>query len=353
MRIVLHIGMPKAGSSALQGALTRARGALRRKGVLYPKTRLNHNFLIAGLAPPDRMGRLFQQHYDGDADAIRADFADFWGGIVDSVRREAPSTVVLSSEFLFGAVGEAGGDALRALLAPLGGSTEIICYVRRPSDYYLSMAQQRLKASWVIRPVEAIGYRRSLEAALVAAERVHAVPYDRSLFPDGDVVADFAARFMPEAAADLRAVTDLKVKPSMSAEAMAIVQAYRRSHHPDENDRFTPDTGQLVRRLGEREAELGGRRRPELLPHVRDHIDQSSVDLLWLRDTFGIVFDGIDYVTIAARAGLTPESVDEICVVDPERRRLLEPTAESHSVPLENPAKRRRFRSLFLGRRRR
>ena len=350
MRVLLHIGMPKAGSTALQGAFAAARSQLRKKGILYPKVAFNHNFLIAGLAPPDRIGRVFAQQYAGNTEAVAADFADFWSRIIESVQRRKPSVVILSAESVYNPVGEAGPERLRALLAPLAARTEVICYVRRPSDYYRSMAQQQLRASSVIRPVGAVKYRATLEAALAATDAVHVVPYERSQFPGGDIVADFAARFIPDAAVDLAAVNDRKVNPSMSAEAMDIVQAYRRERHPGENDRFTQDTRLLVRRLAQREAELGGQRRPELVPRVRDHVDHSSVDLIWLRDTFGVVFDGIDYQAIAARDGFRPEAVTDICIVDPVRRAALAETASTSPTEPAEDRPTKAFRSAYVRR---
>ena len=50
MKIILHAGMPKAGSTALQVTLRRAHLSLLRKGVLYPITDEGHdNFAITGV----------------------------------------------------------------------------------------------------------------------------------------------------------------------------------------------------------------------------------------------------------------------------------------------------------------
>ena len=344
MKIILHIGMPKAGSTALQAALVAARRPLRKAGVLYPKGAFNHNFLVAGVAPPDRLGRVFAQQYRGDADRIRVDFAAFWQGIVAAIDRRRPEVVVLSAETMFGGLWSGGPEPLRRLVAPLDARLEIVCYVRRPSDYYLSMAQQQLKASSTLPAAGPVGYRRPLEAARAVADAVHVVAYDRAQFPGGDIVADFATRFLPEARAGLRAVPDPKVKPSMSAEAMDIVQAFRRERHAGEDDRFTRGTGLLMRRLAEREAELGGQRRPQLLPALRARIDQSSADLIFLRDAFGIVFEGIDYGAIATAEGLRPDSVGDICSVDAERRALLAAAVEGLELPEDDAA--RKFRAV-------
>ena len=50
MKLILHAGMPKAGSSALQATLARAHYSLLKKGVLYPLTEhVNQNFAVAGV----------------------------------------------------------------------------------------------------------------------------------------------------------------------------------------------------------------------------------------------------------------------------------------------------------------
>ena len=40
---------------------------------------------------------------------------------------------------------------------------------------------------------------------MAAADRLHVIPYDRSRFPDGDIVADFASPFPSQAEAELGA----------------------------------------------------------------------------------------------------------------------------------------------------
>ncbi len=344
MRVLLHIGMSKAGSTALQDAFARARRDLKALGILYPRGAFNHNFLVAGIDTPDRFGRVFRQHYAGNAEAVGSDFAGFWRTIVVAIERHRPSVVLMSAESLFGGLGRAGPEPLRALLVPLSAEVEIVVYVRRPSDHYLSQVQQQLKASWAIRPAGPVVYRPPLAAAMAVADRLHVVPFDRSKFPGEDIVADFASRFLPEASRVLSGGTATSRNTSMSAEAMDILQAYRRDHHPDDNDRFTLDTGEFRRRLAECEDRLGGARRPELLPHVRERVDQTSLDLIWLRDTFGIVFDGIDYRAVAAGSPIAVATVGDICLIDPARRAEL-----ADAMALSSPrevARARRFRTV-------
>ena len=293
------------------------------------------------------MGRLFAQQYGGNAEAVATDFADFWRGIVEAIDRHKPSVVVLSAESLFGLLGEVGPAPLRSMLTPLGAQTEVVCYVRRPSDYYLSMAQQQLKASAVIRPVSAVAYRRSIEAAVAAVDRVHLVPYERSLFPGGDIVADFAARFMPEAAGELRPVEEPEGQGKHER---------RGDGHRAGVPQRAPSRRQRPFHARHRRADAGGSPDAKsssagsaalsFLPQVRELIDQSSVDLIWLRDAFGIVFGGIDYAAIAAAPGFRPKTVADICIVDPERREALAGIAATQlAVPVDDPAGKK-FRAV-------
>ena len=45
MEYILHIGLPKTGSTSLQRALSDNRESLRRHGVIYPKTGWRKKFM--------------------------------------------------------------------------------------------------------------------------------------------------------------------------------------------------------------------------------------------------------------------------------------------------------------------
>ena len=137
---------------------------------------------------------------------------------------------------------------------------------------------------------------------------------------------------------------DPKIKPSMSAEAMAIVQEFRKRHHPDGNNRFTRDTGMVIKHLAAQEEALGGKRRPVLRPEIRQMVDGASVDLLWLRDELGIRFDGLDYDTLGPPPEMTVSRVDDICLVDRERKAALEATLAGLDLPSEDNG-RKTFRA--------
>src|SRR5690606_15336920 len=118
---------------------------------------------------------------------------------LEAIRAEAEAlgagTVVLSAENLFAITEPAQAQALRALLLGLGAERiEVIAYVRRPSDWYLSAAQQVLRASHQIRTARPVSYRAPIEChAAHVADTLRVFPYDRTLFPGGDILGHFLA----------------------------------------------------------------------------------------------------------------------------------------------------------------
>jgi hypothetical protein len=332
LRILLHVGMPKAGSTALQAALADARSRLAHQGILYPRGPLisrTHNFIMAGLEErPREMPRLLRNAYRGRLDEIAPAFDAWLAELRSGIASRRPGTLILSSEWLFRLRGEQRFDRLAEILRSLGDRIEVIAYVRRPSDQYLSSAQQILKGSHIIKPVAPIRYRGPIEGFTRIADQVHVLKYDRAAFPDGDIVRHFLATFTPGVVAAGGGGGDsavAAVNATISAEGMAILAAYRRINHRRHRNRFTADTDRVLRAIRAADLAVGGNVRPRLRAPVRDEIDLASDDLLWLRDVYGIVFDGIDYGCIVApdlpirETKRRPKSIGEICEIDAER----------------------------------
>lgn len=364
MRILLHVGMPKAGSTALQQAFAGARDALLRQGILYPRAPHfpdSQNFLVAGLeVRRHALPRMIRTAYEGRMEEVEPAFAKWMDAIRARVASSRPEVLVLSSEWLFGLRG-AKFNRLGAVLAPLGAPVEVVAYVRRPSDQFLSAIQQTLKGSHVIRRPAAVRYRTPLEGFAGIAGAMHVVRYDRAEFPEGDIVRHFVSAFLPAAAAAIAPGGERSANVTISAEGMAILAGYRRINHRRSRGRFTADTDRLIEAIRAADAAIGGDARPRLLPTVREAVDSASEDVLWLRDTYGIVFDGLDYDRVAAvpppprvvgadgrRRKVRPAGVEEICVVDAERRHELTMRVMHALAAGERPPPAASFRGVSL-----
>jgi hypothetical protein len=325
VRVILHIGMTKAGSSALQAGLFAARRELSSCGVLYPaggRVRNSQILLLQGLLPAERLPRGLQRRYGDNIDELERDMRAWMAGIETAIDATRPHTVILSEEFLFYVVDKGALTELRRRMLSLGHAVDVVVYVRRPSEHYLSSVQQLLKASHRIPGPNPVTYRPAIEGyANHVADRMHVVEYDRSAWPDGDIVRHFLEAFVPAADA-CGSVPVEDVNESLSTEAMSLLAEYRKRVWPDQHNRFTEDTNRVVRALAASDLEVAGDRAPSLHEHVARMVDQTSTDLPWLRQTYGIVFDGVDYSAIQPAADHHPPfaRVDCMSPVDADRR---------------------------------
>lgn len=323
MRAVIHIGAPKTGTSALQFALSESRHRLLAKGVLYPSTPSwfpHHGLCSADLGP--RLSRGLQQLRERDPESFDAEVRRQNQLIVDEIAQFAPALAILSSEYFFMNVAYMKDRSIFHTLHKAAGDLRFVAYVRAPANWYLSAVQQALKASWSPPDPEYRmrhifeAYERRFPGALTVRRYVDggAEPFD--------IVEDFRTAIMPEIGEPLPA---LRLNETMSAEAMVILQDHRRTQFPNENGIFKSETSALIAKLLKQDKALAGWKAPMLRPEMERAISASAVDALRLRENHGIVFDGFDYGAVGAQeaGGLKTARVEDICMVDQDRLRLL------------------------------
>lgn len=328
MRLILHIGTAKTGTTALQSALDTNGRLLAKHRVIYPSpppSRMNHNFLTAQLVPMDQMQREFTTGGDQSHDSLVADSAAYWRGLQDQVRRSDAEIAVLSGEYFYGLRPDAVG-ALQALLAEIWSDISVVAYVRDPAGYYVSSMQQRVKASHEIRTAEKFRLRAKvcLSRYLEAFDgNVTVRSAERAALVDGDVVQDFLASFVPESEKWRSKIDTAQLNESMSAEAMCIMQRLRRHGWPDQNGHFDASSHRVWRLLQEH-AEARPQTRAKLRPEIHARFVQGHrPDLEFLDDQFGIRFDGTDAlmdvdVGEVAPKGWTSGDLGDVLDVDRE-----------------------------------
>jgi hypothetical protein len=356
MKLFLHIGMPKAGSTALQQTLGAAAADLEPKGICFPVGHglpKNHNMLVGGFLEHEKLPRLFRQIYANDDRRMRRDFRNFMAGLLARIATSKAHTIVLSGEMLFRKMGPRKIAALRDMLQPFADQITVMAYVRSPAQFYMSQVQQVLKASHkIVEPGPRL-YRGPLESYEALTDDIRVVPYAREGLYGGDIARDFLHRLSPKLGDILRDEQICQSNQTISAEGIDILQKYRKYGHPEENGTFTPDTGEVINLIAEAEAEIGGFTKPVVHEHVRDYLSCASVDLLWLRDRHGITFGDIDYDRITDRLSppSPPDEILDICQLDQNLRdrlavtvmhRLAERATEGRKVRFKTSIKRRR-----------
>lgn len=330
MKLVLHIGMGKTGTSALQQALRRMQAPLLERGVLYPSTKIkitNHNFLVLLTENPDHAPGIFRTKILQDPSYLNDYVLGSWDSIQEQIAKHRPKKVILSAENLFFALKHDTSNRLIDKLTSLTDDIAPIAYVRQPSRHYLSKVQQRIKNSAV---VEAPGPAH-IQAPIEAWERALGIPvqtclYDRKFLHNEDSTADFLYRMLERDEYEGIEIPANNVNESLSAEAMAILQDFRRSIFPGQDGLYFDSSTTLRRLLTEMDDKVSPAR-PSLHAEIADHVDHSSTDLLWLKDEKGIEFSGVDYSRIGSTtcpASYAQDlSISDICPVDLDRKNTL------------------------------
>jgi hypothetical protein len=236
----------------------------------------------------------------------------------------AASAVILSAEALYTRIRWHKKKRYSAYINSLGDHLSIAAYLRSPVKAYLSVCQQKLKASKELSSIYPVRYKRVIQSyqETFPAAAITLVPFERQSLISQDIVADFCQRFLSATCLEpsmLQRADDSNV--SLSAESMAMSMLYRRAFWPNHDDIHTADSHKIFGLL--RRADRHVRAvRPSLRDEVRHEIETlASNDLLWLRGKYGIVFEDINYddlqrLTIVLPFRRRPKLLSEIVKLD-------------------------------------
>ena len=362
MKILLHMGQGKTGTTALQQSLHTAADLLRARKVLYPRfggNAIAHHLLVPLCGDPTNLPAWSLENIGGPEAAIRNAQAA-WSSIGVDVRRLNPDLLVLSSEFLWRQTDGAEKARLAVYLSELSCDITPILYIRHPVDHYRSRLQEWLKAECRPLPPTRLALRESIletEAAFLRPPAL--VAFDRSTLHGGDIIQDFATRFLTPwvDAADL---PPRQANAGLSAEALVLMVRLRAEGGN------TPETARRVARQIQRLADLDRSDPPArpltLLPEVAEAALRAATCHRWLAETGRLHIPGLDVSRIDGAAvpdWLMTAPPETLFAHDPDRlghlRRSLEDaicrpgTARTQRKPLK-PSKKHlpRLRDLLL-----
>jgi hypothetical protein len=214
MDCILHIGIGKAGSSTIQGALQQGRAGLLARGILYPDDLLprgrrggdNHKCLAVAAMDAARTNVVLKQHGILNArgrDAFDTQVMQLYRNQVAAAKG---AVCLLSAEHFWSVLGSGREIArLAGLTRQIGLNIgRIIIYLRRQSDWFESLQSQRLREGHVRVENDASAILASLSArqldyAAVVAQWQDAFPaatmvprlFEKGDFAGGSLLSDF------------------------------------------------------------------------------------------------------------------------------------------------------------------
>ncbi|MCP9483470.1 hypothetical protein NNA36_16010 [Shimia sp. CNT1-13L.2] len=294
MAIFLHIGFPKTATTSLQIAFQDRVEDLKQAGVCYPlidqdfKQRYLKNFGLKSLPSGKGLPKSVQKNMDDMKKLIKA------SGCAD---------VVLSCEeltnFMMMTYDTTSAKALRDQLREIDDDIRLVAYVRNPSDFYLSILQEKLKRSGgVLEPqtfqanfAKTIRYYEDVFEVKAIVREFHS-----SKLKDKDIVADFLHATGLEHV-DISSWTPIRSNESVSAEALFALDLARRDYMGSELVYEFRESEMLWRKSNMIANESEIYQKPVLFKHIHDQVmfaNQSDIDVL--HERYGISFSEGNYV---------------------------------------------------------
>lgn len=261
MRILLHIGLPKTGTTTLQQFLHTNQEQLNSRGIFYPVHQamgrlrgINHRILLShiaieALARGSIPGHAFPENaLKKRPIVLQKAFDRFWTSTLRQIRERKPNVLVFSCEGLcqhFEATESPNALVrLRALLeqalvaaghpkTEVGCRTQVIAYLRSPKDHLRSLAQQKFRfhqevsVATLLPPIESIfdAYEHVFETPM----SVHSA--DRSALINGCSTSDFLHKYLP-VALDLLPAARSNVAVNQSLDTASLWALNRRLASP-------------------------------------------------------------------------------------------------------------------------
>lgn len=329
--LLLHIGSPKAGSSAIQASLLEAESDLRQnQGVIVlppnPYRRpLPSGFLAACHLPVEQLPRYLAARqsrdpvqFQQDLDAYRQLVADLlqlgqpshpqpwkarWQRMRASAFRHRCHPALVSSEYLWRLPVEEI-CRLRKFCEDCGvRQFRVLVYVREPVSAYASFLQQWSRLSDDLRPYNPLAWRYRFReyiqawSAVFAPQELVVRPFRRDHFEEGSIVKDFYAQCSSFLGSKLVGPEPRQMNESFSVEALLLVHQLLASV-PLECRQKPGWTSNMARflRLLRRESSALKCTPVQLQPWVSHVVwKQHCEDLEWLHQVYGIAFDQPDF----------------------------------------------------------
>jgi len=285
---LIHIGTGKTGTTSLQNSLSTQKHKLQ--DVCYPNITGNaHHFLALIYQEFDQLSRGHRayvrdaKHHQRIAIKLRFDF-------LESISNA--NKIIISSEFL-SRFRQKEVLALKDDLKNIGFTNFLIlCYVRDPVSYFRSVLQQKMKASHIpLSPKEfRYAFRRCIELYCnLFNNNIIIQAYDNTLH-QGCVVQDFIMR-----AEEFFNTRSLRIKTkntnrSLSAEALFILQQYRKLYESEMENVFTDKSQALLEILSKLPATKTTKiKLQQGVGQIITHYHKEDID--WLEAKFKIRFE--------------------------------------------------------------
>lgn len=291
-RAIIHMGMPKTGTTSFQKAIYKNREILlERHRMLYPSIGANHTNSICPMFLPDPRTQItLKMAGISSLDEAKGLVAGFFDEIEREIRSTKWDTLIISAEGLSNLHATSLID-LHRWISKFAESVEIIYWIRHPVSFTVSVMQQLLKGGETIdrmmnEMLPLTNYRCRIENAIAAfgegAIGLHCFE-DAILHENGPVGAFCEQIGVPDHTAQEIVESAFFENESMSMMSAYSIDALNREHPMFINGSLNPNrtARDLVNFL-----KIRGPRFDLSLERKRKIREISRPEISWLSDKF-------------------------------------------------------------------
>jgi hypothetical protein len=323
MRVDLHIGIEKTGSTSIQAFLRANREALLRQGVLYPHAtgEMNQVRLAAYAADAAAEDRVLRRHGAAEGAEQEAFRRRLEQELETEAAESSATRMILSSEHCSSRLcSDAEVGRLRGLLERAGREFRIIVYLRRQDDLLLSKYSTSLKSGGVARfavpsdPEPRFAFAPMLErwARVFGEGALKVRVFDKTALAGSGLLRDFCA------AADLDVSgLELREEPrnaSLSVDALEVLRLLNENRLLDRDLSLHRRVVQALGRIEGPKLSLGSATRRRLLADYA--AGNAEIARRWLGRADGRLFADVE------------EGLPEVLPSEPTPERIAAVAAE-------------------------
>lgn len=186
--LIVHVGLAKTGTSAIQETFFAHKADLCSSGILYPGNEPNHYHFQSMFADdPHKLIQVARWRLCDEA-IERARISALRDEFEREVEATRPRLILLSSEY-FPAMSVAELRRMAEYLRGFAASLRVVAYVRDPWGMTVSTAQEEIRVGLWSGPIR-LGYRGDMLPLLQRLEQGFGVRLEVRLY-EGNVVRDF------------------------------------------------------------------------------------------------------------------------------------------------------------------
>lgn len=310
-KLIVHAGISKTGSTALQEFFADNRARLKEQGILVPSYSGvgNHRLYRAIYQSKAALRNSRLCHPWGRSRAVHPNLVrlrairSLTGALLQtSVSR--PEQVLISSEnFAYAPIAEES-DRFLSNLKRFAAHVQAVIYVRDPIDWFISKSLQSLKRGVCAPPEQGIQIlsrvRKFSEAFMSHHGMFPAIhEYSRRSVPGQDVREEFMKTHFPHVSTEELFFSNSTSNPSISPEVGLILSELRLTLKTVKDRHSRPRIFLQAREALTREDRELGTLFPTLRPEIVEYIQRGTENQTsWFRDQFGI--------NLASSSGTSP-----------------------------------------------